>query len=165
MNEQPPISEDAAYCIYQLMLGGIDETQPLRLATLAGVDARLLNREFLAKTFVWSHRRFGGLRWSKPAEPVKVVDRYRDRKPRSLPDRRAESLLCLRCNTFATSVPCSCEGSKAKGPRWETRHRKGRRYENPRNITQHGDWVPVTTLQALHEEQYGGQTISLAGRH
>ena len=111
------LSEDTVFVVYQLMLGGIDETQPLRLAALAGVSAFDLSRFNLANLFNFAHRKWGGLSWASPDEPVFV------NPPQLEPlavAKCGERLVCDNCGRITAVVPCAtCPHDTP--PKWVTR--------------------------------------------
>ncbi len=113
------ISDEAAFCIYQLMLGGIDETQPLRLAALTGVDAFTLTPEFLGRVFVDMQRKYGGYFWSEPAERVRIVPIHAGR----LPANTHVALVCAHCDRVCRVVPCHRCAQHGRPPKWVTRTR------------------------------------------
>jgi hypothetical protein len=148
------LTDDAAFRVYQLMLGGVDETQPSLLATLAGISSFGVTRDFLAAVFVRAQRRWGGFRWDAPTAAVRIDAKRRDAEPRPLCKRRLADLQCDHCNRTVSQVPCPhCLG---KAPAWRTRRRPGAHgteYEFSHN---HGSWVPIGTIQAIHRNQYNG---------
>lgn len=115
------ISERAAFCLWQLMLGGIDETQPLRLSALTGVDAYLLDRDTLARVFVASQRQYGGYSWANPADRVRILGVGFSVK---LPGNPALSLVCAHCGHICRYVPCQACNAQGRPPKWATRERR-----------------------------------------
>ena len=112
---------DVVWRIYHLMRGGIDESQPMRLAALAGVSAFDLQRINLANLFNWAHRQWGGLSWEDAAAPVAETT---PALPQRLLAKCGEQVVCDNCGRICAKVPClNCPHGTT--PKWiAERHKR-----------------------------------------
>jgi hypothetical protein len=161
VNNRQQLTDDQVFRIYHLMRGGVDETEPLQLATLAGVSAFGLTRDFLGHVFVEGQRRFGGLRWTNPTRRVSASKGRQDNEPRPLATRRQVDLLCRNCGRKCGLVPCP-HCPRGNPPRLKAERRGNRDFAFYNTGV---GYRSTDDLIAEHEKKYDGGGVVFVQPH